>query len=159
MEHENIISIELVGNPIPQKRPRFSRQGNFVRCYDSQLKYKESYQFRIKSQFRENMLNGPLSLDIIFFMPIPKSASKREKTKMVEGIVFHTKKPDLDNLLKFAIDSLSKIVFGDDRQIVDICARKIYSRHPATMIQVIPIKDEKRRLFYENITHVHDSAI
>ncbi len=145
-----MISIELFGNPIPQQRPRFARRGNFVSCYDAQSKIKEAYQWQIRSQFREDPLAVPLSMDLVFFMPIPKSESGIKKRQKANGLIAHTKKPDLDNLVKLILDCMNKIAFVDDSQIVEIRAKKIYSSKPGTLIRLIPLSDEKRNLLYEN---------
>ena len=36
---------------------------------------------------------------------------------MVNGVIAHTKKPDIDNLCKFVMDSLSGLLWQDDNQI------------------------------------------
>lgn len=37
------------------------------------------------------------------------------------------KTPDIDNLAKFVLDSLNKLAYHDDRQIIDLSARKALS--------------------------------
>ncbi len=150
MGDKSVISVELFGVPVAQARPRFARKGKFVSCYDIQSKLKDGYKWQIRSQFREKPLTTPLGLDIIFFMPIPKSASSIKKRQMENGIIAHTKKPDIDNLQKFVLDCLNKLAFEDDSQIIEIRAKKIYSSKPGTMIRLIPLADEKRKLLYEN---------
>lgn len=145
-----MITIEIIGKPVPQKRPRFSRRGNKVCTYDDQATIKEQWQWQIKSQFKEKILNIPLSLDIIYFMTIPESVSNIKKRQMAHGVLSHQKKPDLDNLIKFTLDCLNKIVFQDDSQICEIRAKKIYGTNPSTVIRLIPLTDKKRNLLYEN---------
>ena len=50
-------------------------------------------------------------------MPIPKSTPKKLMRSMVNGVIAHTKKPDIDNLCKFVMDSLSGLLWQDDNQI------------------------------------------
>jgi len=145
-----MISIELFGQPVAQQRPRFARRGSGVACYDNQSKVKEGYKWQIKSQYRESPIKTPIALDIIFFMPIPASTSGIKKRQMENGIIAHTKKPDIDNLQKFVLDCLNNLAFEDDSQIVEIRAKKIYSSKPGTTIRLIPLADEKRKLLYEN---------
>jgi len=145
-----MISLELFGSPVPQQRPRFARQGKFTNCYDPLEKIKEGCKWQLKSQYREDPLEIPLSLDIIFFMPIPNSLSSIKKRQMTNGLIGHIKKPDLDNLQKFALDCLNKLVFKDDSQVCEIRAKKIYSNNPRTLIRIFPLADEKRNLLYEN---------
>ena len=145
-----MISMELEGNPIAQKRPRIARGPNSSWCYDSQKELKDGSQWQLRSQFREPPLTVPVSIDLIFFMPIPKSTSAFKKRQMQNGIIAHTKKPDIDNLQKFILDCMNKLVFEDDSQVCEIRAKKIYSSKPATLIRVIPLTDEKRDILYEN---------
>lgn len=147
-----MITLELHGNPISQNRPRFARKGSYVSCYDDQAKLKEGYRWQIKSQFREEALTTPISLEILFFMPIPKSSTAIKKRQMANGIIAHQKKPDLDNLQKFVLDCMNTMVFKDDSQICEIRYKKIYSNKPGTVVRVIPLADEKRDLLYENIS-------
>lgn len=145
-----MITLELFGKPIPQKRPRFTRTGRYVKCYDEQKNLKEGYKWQILSQFREKPLEVPVSLDLVFFMPIPQSASGIKKRQMANGVIAHSGKPDLDNLLKFVLDCLNGLLFKDDAQICEIRAKKIYSNKPGTTIRILPLADEKRKLLYEN---------
>lgn len=150
-----MISLELYGDPIAQKRPRFSRIGNHVHCYDDQAKIKEGYRWQIRSLYREDPLTIPLAIDLVFFMPIPKSSSGIKKRQMANGIIPHQKKPDLDNCIKFILDTLNGLTFKDDSQISEIRAKKIYSNKPGTLIRLIPLADEKRELLYENCSREH----
>ena len=63
--------------------------------------------------------------------------SKLVKDKWQE--VLHTKKPDIDNLIKYVLDSLSghNGFFLDDNQIYTIYAEKLYSDKPRTEIMII----------------------
>ena len=63
-------------------------------------------------------------------MPIPASISEK---KWKAGII-HTKKPDLDNLIKFVKDCANGILWHDDSQVVTIEAAKLYSEEPETRI-------------------------
>lgn len=142
-----MITLDLFGDPVPLNRPRFTKAG---RCYDNQKKIKEGYRWQIKSQFRKDPLTVPIALDIIFFMPIPKSLSKIKKRQMQNGMIGHIKKPDLDNLQKFVCDCLNELVFEDDAQVCEMRSKKIYSCNPGTLVRIIPLADEKRNLLYEN---------
>lgn len=58
---------------------------------------------------------------------------------MLSGDIRPTKKPDMDNVIKIIADSLNKIAYRDDTQIVDCQVRKFYSEKPRVevMIQTI----------------------
>jgi Holliday junction resolvase RusA-like endonuclease len=146
-----MISLKLYGDPVPQKRPRFARRGNFVHTYDEQAKMKEGYKWQLKSQYREDLLSVPLLVDITFFMPIPESTSKARKTEMIRGKYYHMKRPDLDNLEKFLLDCLIGTVIEDDSIIVEVRKRKIYCSKSGTELMIIPVAEQIKEVAYEDI--------
>lgn len=145
-----MISFELFGNPVPQSRPRFISKGKKSFCYNSKKKLKNSFRWQISSQFREPLIDVPVRVDLIFFMPIPGSSKKIQKRQMANGLIGHTKRPDLDNLQKFALDCLSGVVLKDDCLVCEIRAKKVYSHSPGTNIRIFPLSDDKKDLLYEN---------
>lgn len=70
-------------------------------------------------------LKGPVSLDITFTLPKPKSAPKRSRT-------WPDKKPDLSKLVRSTEDSLTEMgVFEDDARVVECYSRKVFpGEHP-----------------------------
>lgn len=144
-----MIHLELYGDPIPLKRPRFKRGKSFVMTYDPQAKEKEHYRWQLRGQFRNNPLKMPISLDITFFMKIPKGTSSIKSKCMISGQIQHVKRPDVDNLTKWVMDLMNGLVFEDDSQVWHLTAKKIYAEHPGTLIKVQPtnlhqeIEDEK----------------
>jgi Holliday junction resolvase RusA-like endonuclease len=64
-----------------------------------------------------------------FYLPRPKSAYRVAKkgVSVRSGLsLYHTQKPDLDNLVKLVLDSCNGVVFGDDSQIVELLVRKAW---------------------------------
>lgn len=74
------------------------------------------------------LLDGPLTLDVTFTMPKPKSRPKRRP--MPDSA------PDLDKLLRLVGDSLTGVVWRDDAQVVECHARKLYGERPGARITV-----------------------
>ena len=64
----------------------------------------------------------PIEINILFKLP--------------GGINVHTKKPDLDKLIRAILDSLTGIVYKDDCQVWNIHASKVYSTEPGAKITV-----------------------
>lgn len=64
-------------------------------------------------------LDAPCALDLTFYLPRPKSVSKRRVHVAV--------KPDIDKLARGAIDPLIGIVIVEDSRIVELVARKVYA--------------------------------
>ena len=84
----------------------------------------------------EKPLEGPVFLDCLFVMPIPKSATKKQRSAMQAGEIKHVKKPDLDNLVKFCKDCLNEIAWRDDSQVVQLAAVKQYGAEPCSWIWI-----------------------
>lgn len=75
-----------------------------------------------------------LRADFVFYMPIPTSLSEKRRREL-DGRP-HIKKPDKDNLEKFAMDALTGICWSDDRQVSAGSTEKIYSTDPRTVIYI-----------------------
>jgi Holliday junction resolvase RusA-like endonuclease len=138
-----MLILEIFGDPIPLARPRACKRGNFVTIYDSQQKEKEIVKWQARAQYREEPLQGPLFVELLYGMKIPKQTSKVKYRQMLQGMIVPITKPDIDNLIKFTFDCLKGIVFGDDSQIAELAAKKFYSEKPRTVIRVLTI-DEVR---------------
>lgn len=73
-------------------------------------------------------LDGPVSLTVLFELPRPKSLRQKD--------VAHTKRPDLDKLVRAIGDALTGVVYRDDSQVVDIRASKAYGAQPGVWVSV-----------------------
>lgn len=119
--------------PVPQGRPRFASRGKFTVAFDPNKDKKNWARLQAAQQI-ENPIEDPLKVEITFYMTIPKSTSKKKKKQMLNYEIAHTKKPDIDNLLKFILDALNTVAFRDDSQIWSVIAEKVYSEDPRTEI-------------------------
>ena len=85
------------GKPSAKQRPRFSRRS----VYNSQKSVEDRFRWELKKQLPRGFTALPrdtaLSVECGFFLPIPKSVSKKQRSLMNEEKFWHTKKPDLDN--------------------------------------------------------------
>ena len=128
------------GTPVPKGRPRFRSMGNFVQTYtDSKTRDFEKTVAEASTQAMgaSEPLKTPLKVFLQFTLPIPASVTKKRLKSILDGLEVHTKKPDLDNLVKATLDGMSEIVFDNDSQIVNISATKKYGTHPQTDILVM----------------------
>ena len=127
------MKIFITGNPVPQGRPRFYRRGNHVGVYDpiKSKSWKEVVREQAVSQGAV-IVEGALRMTLSFHMQRPKSLSKK--------VIHHTKKPDLDNLIKGIKDALKSVCYHDDSQIVMLVSTKIYSKiTPGVDIEIYPV--------------------
>ena len=130
MASENVINrihIVIPGVPVARARPRFSKFGT----YDKQRDVKEFYRLSILPQLPKGfeILQRPLSIRLIFEMPIPKGTSKKKSLNLIGSP--HVKKPDIDNLYKM-LDAYNGVLWMDDSQIHQVTMEKIYSENPKT---------------------------
>ncbi len=99
--------------------------------------YKQAIQWQIRPYAPKESLKTPLIVDIMFYLPIPKGTSKLLTRQMISGIVFPSKRPDLDNLAYIVTNAMKELVYEDDSQIVDLILKKRYAEVPKTVIKVI----------------------
>lgn len=128
--------LEIPGVPVAKKRPRFFRKGNHVGTYNPQQTEEGYWLWHATQQIQGRRISGPCSVGAVFVLPIPKSTTKRNRAAMEAGDVPHTKKPDIDNLLKFVMDCLNGVLWHDDAAVVSVAARKVYGAEPKTIIEV-----------------------
>lgn len=128
--------------PTPKGRPRFTKFGN---AYTP--KKTQEYEKKIADYYKQNPKHVkaekdiPLAINLVFGMPIPKSTPKSRKDAMVEGILKHTKRPDVDNMAKAVLDALNGIAWEDDSQIVRLSITKEYTREPYVYLYMHEYKD------------------
>jgi len=134
-----MVNFSIDGPPHGKGRPRFRRFGNFVQTYtDAKTK---SYETLVKEAATKAMgssqpLEGPVKLDLIIRLPVPKSYPKKRSEACLNGSEWPTKKPDWDNVAKSVADAMNDIVFLDDTQIVIARVVKTYSAEAGVDVQV-----------------------
>lgn len=132
---ENQIELIVYGNPVAQGRPRFSRQGGFVKAYDPIQS--KSYKQLIRLELQPLLSNPDFKpidqaccLNLKVFRAIPKSFSQKKREEALLRYIRPTTKPDIDNYVKGVLDALNGTVLKDDSVVCEIFARKFYSERP-----------------------------
>lgn len=134
------IKLEIYGNPIALKRHRTYRSETGANInIDPSKSDKEVMLWKAIAQKKpKKPFDCPLKLTCIFYMPRPKShfgTGKNSGVIKAKAPVFHTSKPDNDNLQKFILDALNGIYWKDDSIVSTIISRKVYSNDlPRTKI-------------------------
>ena len=127
--------ITIPGTPVAKGRPRVGRYGTYTpkktATYESYVQYCWAAKYGAQPPSER-----PLEVNVIFYMPIPKSATKRIRTEITQGIVKHTKKPDLDNMAKAVLDALNGLAYKDDSQIYSLTLYKTYDDTPCTTVTI-----------------------
>jgi Holliday junction resolvase len=141
------ITLTIPGVPTPQARPRFFRRGDHVGTYktEKQNAAENCFIARAKSQLIGTPApierGVPLAVKCWFVMPVPKSSTKKFRDRCRSEPVYHTKKPDADNLVKFVKDCLNGTAWHDDAQVAQIHGVKIYGAEPRTIVQIQVLED------------------
>ena len=139
--------LDVLGVPVPKGRPRMARGGH---VYTPQKT--RDYEERIRMSTMVLMAGRkPTALPCIvhvgvFFEP-PRSLSKKKRTELFETGAFHAIKPDLDNVLKAALDGIcgENMAILDDKQIIEICSYKTYAESARLTIDVYEVTSDVDR--------------
>lgn len=128
------MTFTIPGIAVPQGRPRFFRRGSFTGAYDpaKSRAWKEFVRLTAIAAGCKP-LSGPLSMEVVFFLPAPKDLAK--KLEKGENIA-HIKKPDLSNLIKGLEDALNGICYTDDSQITESRVVKQYATEPSVFVKI-----------------------
>jgi Holliday junction resolvase RusA-like endonuclease len=115
--HELYLKIKAV----PWAAPRISKHG----VQDLRAKDKQWVRWLVKEQWVGPVLTCPLEVRFYFGFKAKKIGP------------FHTKKPDVDNIVKLFLDTLKKTVMLDDNLVFKISAEKYYSSDDHVRIVII----------------------
>lgn len=133
---------EIEGKIKGKGRPRFSKFGNYVKTYTPPET--ASYENLIKLQFRFSCGGWyselPLKMKITAVHGIVKSASKKDKERMLCGELKPTKKPDIDNIVKIICDALNNVAYKDDTQVVELEVKKVYGEPERVIVEIEEIQ-------------------
>jgi len=130
--------IEIFGKPFAKQRPRMAKTGHVYTP-------KETVSFervvgQIASEKIKDPLRGPVKLTVIAFFKIPKSWSKVKKADALKTL-YHTSRPDYDNVLKAIADGLNRVAYVDDSQVAKAICVKLWTEN-----------DPKTRVIIENLS-------
>jgi len=123
ISHSKKIEFIVPGVPKAQPRPRVRKAGDKAWAYYPKGvgPWKESLAAYCSQNRPSDPIEGPIRLDVSFFLPRPKNMKSRMDCEP------HIKKPDSDNLLKAVMDSMNDIFWNDDSQVCDVRVRKFYA--------------------------------
>lgn len=138
------------GEPKGKGRPRFSmrktkdgRQFTTVRSPDETVVYENLIRLEYERQcpgvfFQKDV---PVAMSIVAYYGIPKSVSKKKMAMMLSGELRPIKKCDADNLLKVVADSINRVAYHDDVQIVEASVSRFYGEVPRVEVSISEISN------------------
>jgi Holliday junction resolvase RusA-like endonuclease len=118
------MEIRIYGDPAPQGSKRVFN-GRVVEAAGNKLKvWRKAIAAACQSQVTEehSLLLGPVRVEVEFYLPRPASVTIKKRALPIVP-------PDLDKLLRGLLDGIgqSEVIWGDDSQVVQIDAVKLYA--------------------------------
>lgn len=132
----------VYGKPQGKARPRAAmRNGRTVVYTPKETKQYErqialAYLASGKAMYKRG---SHVVIEITAYMPIPASASKIKRQKMLKNEIAPAAKPDLDNIAKIVLDGLNGVAYEDDAQIAELSAVKKYGEIPRVEFDVYEV--------------------
>ena len=133
-----MIKLMIPGEPCAKQRPRLGKGFTYTPAKTV------NYETLVKQLYilqRKEHLDGPLKMTVKAFFSIPKSASKKNREKMLQGIIRPTKRPDVSNVIKIIEDALNGLAYRDDSQIVRVVGEKYYSDSPRVEVEICSLSE------------------
>ncbi len=137
------LTIFVPGNPVPKGRPRFGRGRTYTpartRAYESKVSQAAQEALQRAGLGR---YGGRVSVAVSAVLAVPKSYTRAQRVDAVNGYSYPS--GDLDNYAK-VMDGLNRIVWEDDRQIVQMSAIKRWARQgeqEGLTIEVVHLDDQ-----------------
>lgn len=112
--------------------------------YDKKALHKDQVRWQIKGQYRDLPIQGSVSLEFVFFLPIPKNTSKAMRKQMLERRVLPTS-PDTTNMQKLYEDCLQGIVIENDRYVNKSTSQRYYSERPGVLMLIRTWEEEMNK--------------
>ena len=106
-----------------KQRPRFNTKTGRAFTSNQTINY-ENWIKQCYIEQSNKLLQGPIRARIEIYYSVSKSYSKRKIEAIKDGIDYPMKKPDADNIAKIVLDSLNKIAYEDDKQVVELTVIK-----------------------------------
>lgn len=136
MEYNFTVEGKVVGKERPRVNMYTGRVYTPQRTKEYEMLVQQS--FRVKyPQYK--MMENRVGIEIVAYIKVPKGTSKINTSKMLNGEISPTKKPDVDNIAKSVLDAMNKFVINDDNQVIKISVEKKYDIEDKTYIRIYEI--------------------
>lgn len=123
------VQFSIAGKPQGKARPRFSRGHAYTPDATKKYETMTAFLYRRAANGFSFDKETPISVTILVYFSVPKSASKKKKEVMLYGGIRPVRKPDADNIAKIILDALNGTAYHDDAQIVQLSVRKQYAEN------------------------------
>jgi crossover junction endodeoxyribonuclease RusA len=120
------LEIVVEGSPVPQGSFRHIGNGRIIAANPKLNAWRQTIADQVSEKTSVRLIDGFCRVDLVFTLPRPKSVPKSRRARP-------TTKPDLDKLVRAALDAISlpKYVqlLTDDSLVTDLHAAKRYADH------------------------------
>lgn len=133
----------VFGKPEGKARPRVTRNHAYTpertRAYEEMVRV--AY---LQGCGSETIIPAgiPVTVDILAFYAVPKSAPKKLQAQMRNNKVRPLVKPDWDNVGKIVCDALNGLAWHDDAQVVEAHVEKRYGLTPMVCVRIEEMSSE-----------------
>ena len=136
--------IFIPGKPKGKQRPRVVRGHAFT---PQQTKDYELMIANLYKAMHGKMIDGYVRVEIYPLYLVPKKCTKKKREQIERKEILPAVKPDIDNIIKIVLDGLNGVAYKDDKQVIEVKARKAY---------VFREQDEGVLVYVEEITNRSD---
>ncbi len=141
-DNDLTVTFTVAGAPQGKARPRVTRHGTYTPAKTKAYEQAVQLAYMMQAQGCTFPADAELMVCINAYYPIPKSASKSKRQKMLENCIRPTVKPDADNIAKAICDALNGEAWKDDAQICTLIVHKQYSEEPRCDVTIRTVSDE-----------------
>ncbi len=127
-----MIELQIISVPLPWKAPYVGSRGAF----SPRTEVANIIKRQIASDYKGEVLQDSIGVDLIFYMPIPKATSQKKRALMISGELRPKSTPDRTNMAKLYEDILQDIVYTNDSLIADGRVAKYYGEVPRIEIKI-----------------------
>lgn len=124
------VRLVIPGEPKGKGRPKFVKATGRAYTPADTMSAEQRIQMEWVAAGRPELGPGPIGMRVTAVMGRPKAhvLADGSLSKSGRGSVWPVKRPDIDNILKLALDSLNGLAFVDDAQIVSEATWKRWTR-------------------------------
>lgn len=133
------ILLRVAGKPEGKGRPRFGKGHRVFTPKATEVAEREIRQAWREAGEQRLPDDAAIRIDLTLVVCRPQNHFKKNGDLTAEGMrhpVPRNKKPDVDNALKLALDSLNTRAYKDDVQVAQVGINRVWGDWPETVIRL-----------------------
>lgn len=131
--------LTILGTPVGKARPRFDTRTGRVYTPSRTVIAEDLIRAAWRDAGEPRLPNdAALMFRVEVELERPRSHLRRDGELSAAGLrsKWPTRRPDVDNCLKLALDALNGVAFRDDKQVCEVFARRLWGPIAQTLIEV-----------------------